>query len=258
MTPGALKEYQAIEGLPPKGSFDPAGAWRQTWRIWLLRRNPKDVNYRGFIRLRREPSADGRAFVLTVNQTTVHVSHACIHETKARIRCANDELASPRSWNIETRLFSPRDNREFSNAAVKKSSSVKDGKIQTERAGGVFVQNAPAAITSSWSILEALQRLPGPDMTPLDFAFLDELDKLKPGHRLSHREETTIPFGEEVIQVHCYQQIGQGLLPWLYYVGSDHRLLLAISGLRAYILDAHVNRQHEEVLERLSGKGRRS
>ena len=256
-TPDALSEYGGLGAPVPQGPFDPAGAWTQTWRIWLLKRSGNDVNHRGFIKLKREPSPDRETFDLRATQATIQMSQGCVHEMKARIRCANNALATPFSWSLTTRLFSARDGHEFSQAAVDKRGAIKRGKITTDRGGRIARRDAPGAVTSSWSILDALQRLPGPGTTPLEFAFLDELDKCKPNHRLTHREETTIPFGGEAVQVQCYQQIGEGLLPWMYYVDMGHRLLLAMSGLRAYILDPAAEQDHEKLLRRIGGGGRR-
>jgi hypothetical protein len=81
------------------------------------------------------------------------------------------------------------------------------------------------------------------------------MDLVKERQRLSYRERTNIHFGDAEIDVHRYQHLGRGLLPWDYYVDESGRLLLAISGIRACILlgpeAARVKRHHAEVIAEL-------
>ncbi len=258
LTPASLAEYGAIDKARPKDPFDPGGAWRQTWRLWLLRRNTKDVNHRGFIRLERRPSSSGKSFDLDITQTAIQVSQYAVHQMRARLRCAGDALATPVSWSIQTRLFSVTGDREFTEAAVQKKGSLTGGKLRTEAGGRTFEEDLSGPVTSNWSLFEALERLPGPEAPPLGFTLLDELDKIKPAQRLRFRQTTSIPFGGETVKVHCYQRLGEGHLPCYYYVDGNHRLLLMISELRAYILDADAERKHEEILKRLAGSRRRT
>ena len=174
------------------------------------------------------------------------------------MRCAAAALASPVSWSIQTRLVTAADHRELAEAAVHKKGSLSGGKLRTQAGTHSFEEDVPEPATSNWSLFEALQRLPGPEAMPLEFTLLDELDKIKPAHRLSFRESTSIPFGGEKVKVHCYQKLGEGLLPYYYYVDENHRLLLAINELRAYILDPNTEEKYQEALKRLAKRRRTS
>ena len=107
------------------------------------------------------------------------------------------------------------------------------------------------AVSSSWSILEAVQRA-GANGEQRGFTLLDEMDKAKPGYRLMESGEEKIPFGGESVPVRRYHLIGQGLLPTVYYVDENRRLLLALSGLRAYILNPEAQRIHSRELVKLA------
>ena len=54
----------------------------------------------------------------------------------------------------------------------------------------------------------------------------------------------------------CYQMIGEGLLPYLYWVDDQRRLLMAISHTRAYVFDPDAEARVAEVAETLARRRR--
>lgn len=253
LTPERLLEYGALDTPIPEAPFDPEGDWTQTWRVWLLKRNARDMNHRGYILLKRKPDTDHSSFNIEVDQAHIQTAQASVHETLARISCLANPLSTPRSWEIQTRLIDVKENREITSAATHKSGSLVDGKMKVECNNRTSLRSIPVgSVSSNWTILEALQRTMKPRETTYRFTFLDELDKIKPKHRLCHRKYTKVNFGSKTHSAHCYQQIGQGALPWLYYIDEKtSRLLLAINGLRAYILDSNTVKDHKTIVARL-------
>lgn len=68
LTPAALADYGELSTLTPAGSFDPRGAWKHTYRIWMT--GGTWANYRGYLTLERTAPADG-AFGLEVLEALV-------------------------------------------------------------------------------------------------------------------------------------------------------------------------------------------
>jgi hypothetical protein len=255
LTPELIKARDALEHPPPRGAFDPRGEWTQTWRIWLLS-HPWD-HYRGFIEIERAP-ADGGEVVLTVNQTTTQARQYAVHETLADMRCANDALATPRSWRLLSRLVDVRTDKDYASAAIDETGRMEKGRILLKIGGQTFTREAPAVATSNWSLFDAVQRLPGEGVALAPFAMLDCLDQIKERQRLTYGGEATIPFGDETVAVRRYHQIGAGIQPTVYYVDEQGRLLLSLSGLRAVILDPNVKEAHAKTMAWLAKKGQQS
>jgi hypothetical protein len=83
-----------------------------------------------------------------------------------------------------------------------------------------------------------VQHLRGKDTAPLRFALLEDLDLLKPNHRLSFAETATVKAaGGSELKLTGYEQIGEGVLPFHYWLDEQRRLLFVLSGPRAYIYD---------------------
>jgi hypothetical protein len=93
---------------------------------------------------------------------------------------------------------------------------------------------------------------------------LDHLDEPKPNQSLSYRETADVLLsgrhltkrraahldkrqarkparslrGTQPVRLHAFEQLGDGIVPWIYWVDDRGRLLVAVSGLEAYILES--------------------
>jgi hypothetical protein len=100
------------------------------------------------------------------------------------------------------------------------------------------MSKVPAPFTSNWSLFDAVQRLSGKGAAPLRFAVLEDLDLVKPNQRLTFVEGTSVAVGEgRQLALSGYERIGEGILPYHYWVDEQHRLLFVLSGPRAYLYD---------------------
>ena len=97
---------------------------------------------------------------------------------------------------------------------------------------------APGAYAVNWALFEAVGRLPREEFEPLRFTMLDHFDQLKPGQVLSYRETADVSLGGRSVRLHAYDHLGEGIVPWIYWVDDEGRLLFAVSGLEAYLLDS--------------------
>jgi len=256
LTLETLREYGALADIsPPAGRFDPNGTWKHTYQIWLVERGAS-----GYLRLERSLSADGRSVGLSVEMSVVQATRA-VYQTKVDLQCAPDALSTPRSWRIESMILDPK-GQPIDVAKVAETATVKDGTIEVTTGKHTFVRKVPSVLTSNWSLFDVVQRLSGKETKPLGFALLEDLDLLKEGQRLSYWQTTKIELGGKAIPLCGYQQTGAGILPYQYWVDDPHRLLFAISGVRAYILDPNAQKRMEQSLKKAgptlpSGKGRR-
>ena len=246
----ALKAYGALEAFArPEGEFDPAGGWRHTYRLWLV--GNRWHQYRGFLDVKRGTSDGGHSVDLEVRRSLLMSHQPAIHETTASLTCAGDALCTPRSWEIKAETLDIT-GKPFPLSRLVASASVKGGRIEGRRGGRTFDRRVPTPFTSDFSLFDVVQRLAKQETKPMRFALLQDLDEVKEEHVLSYRERLSFEIGGAGLALHCYQQIGRGILPYRYYVDGQGRLLFAISGIRAYILDPKVQVQHKRSVERLA------
>ena len=250
----ALKEYKALEGFEaPEGNFDPNGAWDHLYRLWLVA-NPWH-QYRGFFQIARSAPADG-AVELRVNRSILLSQHPAFHNTEIQMTCAADTLCTPRSWELSAETLDIH-GKPFDASRVEESASVNGGTITAKRNGRGLTRAIPTPFTSDFSLLDAVQRLPKADTKPLQFALLQDMDKIKEGQSLTYREKVDFEIGGKTLPLHCYQQIGRGLLPYRYYVDEQGRLLFAFSAVRAYIYDPKVHEQQKKSVDWLITREKR-
>jgi hypothetical protein len=251
LTPAALSDYGELDRGAEIGEFDPGGPWTQHYRIWMT--GGDWDSYRGRLILQRVPSKGG-GFELRVEQSLLISRIRAVQETQAVIQCADDPLATTKSWRLTDSVRDVKTGEAFEDAAVEQTGVVRDGEIEIVTNGLARTHRTSTPVTSNWSLFEAVQRLPGEQAPRLDFALLDNLDALKGEQRLSFREETEIAFGGSNVPVVCYNQIGRGVLPYRYYVYGPGVLLLAHTDLRAYILDPQVVETHKKKVQWLANK----
>jgi len=246
ITPELLKEHGMLDVNYPSEKFSPEGAWEQTWRIWLPGRGGPN-NKSGYLKLGRNPGADQEGLDYEVQQL-ISEDNSWAHLTEAKIQAHNDSWGTPVRWEKSTRYHTSASDgsRNIEEISSYQKDSLKN--LSLSESGQV---------ATSFTIIDAIQRMSVGNVSQLDFTLLDELDKVKENHSVSFLEETSIYFAGKSRNVRCYVEFGDGMLPWKYYVSKEGRLLLAISGMRTYILDPDCEKSYQlafETKEDLPGK----
>ncbi|OPZ17730.1 MAG: hypothetical protein BWZ10_01151 [candidate division BRC1 bacterium ADurb.BinA364] len=250
LSPEALEAYGQLPAPAAAGGFDPEGAWRQVYRIWMT--GGPSANYRGYLALERQPAAAG-SFALNIEQVFLSERMRAVHETSAQIQCSGP-LAVPSRWRLSSRVRDFATGEEYPEAAVEQEGALEGETLWIATKGEKKAHRAPAAWTANWTLFEALQRLPRSETANLKFDLLDDLDIWKTGHRLAYRGEESVLFGGQTASVARFDQIGRGCLPQRYYVDGQGRLLLSHTALRAYILDPAALDVHAAKIEALQKK----
>lgn len=233
---GFLKTFS-----PPKGAFDPHGSWKQSWLVWLTVMQPAEC---GFLEIQRERS--GSDVNLAVESAIVEMNGA--FQMKARLVCAADELCTPRSWEVETVLLDGA-GQVVPETRFRETAVVKGKLIERMRGARRRTTPAPSRFSTNWGVFDAVQRLPRRAAAPLAFTLFEDLDLAKPNQRLQYLEQVSAPAPLSV-----YQQIGEGVLPFHYWVDAQGRMLFAISGFRAHLYDPEARRK----MQTMSGNKRRT
>ena len=258
LTPASLFEMGAFSGFPtPVDWFSPTGDWTSTYRIWTCHGYRESGNdNRGFLRVRRESGKPGGPFDLQIDRRVIH-DGANVHLIRAEVNCSNDELASPNEWVLHSQFIGV-DGKPRKKLDLAEQVRV-DGRVMAiTRGGTIRRQQVSDRLTADWCLFEALQRRPFEEGPPRPFDVLEGLSLVRPGHRLSYRGLSTLKTPEIDTHLHWFQQIGTGTWPYEYWLDDRHRLVMAVTNSRAYILDdeAEVTIKQREAGSRRYEQGR--
>jgi hypothetical protein len=259
LTPALLRELHAVDKFPatPK-DFEPQANWVNMYRIWTCHGFRESGNQDvGFIRIERTAREANQPIMLKVRQEVVQTD-GLLHTLDAEIKCLNNQLASPVQWHLRSSFLDP--NRQNIHDLGTDEIAVVDGNIINVRARGghKFRREVRGLLTCDWCLFEAVQRLKFDKEPSLNFDMLEGLSLLKQGQRLSYRGDYPMKLSSNNVSLHRFDQLGDGILPYEYWLDNNHRLMAATSMNKAYILDDQAEKTIRQRIEQLRKSYRKS
>jgi len=238
LTPTLLKELDALNKLPftPR-DFKPGGNLVSTYRIWTCHGYRESGNENvGLLRIERTADSE-KTFALKIHREVVQTD-AITHIIDGTIKCRNNQLASPVEWKLQSRLTGT-DGKNISELLSSDSGKAARGAERT---------------TGDFCLFEAVQRLEYNKEISVNFDLLEGMRLSKSRHRLFYRGVSPLNMDGRDIMLHCFVQLGRGILPYEYWLDDRHRLLAVTSMNKAYILDDKA----EQIIKREAEKARKS
>jgi len=222
-----------LEGFrPPLGEHDPAGDWELSYTLYTLGSIAGSGGPMGSLVLRRKAAPAG--FVLAVDYRK-RVPPDMTQEVSGEITCRQDTLGTPKRWTYASAITAAGGG-PIKHTRLEKSATTTDGQIEIH--DGRHRRQLPVAArcTIHWALFEAVGRLPRTPFEPIRFTLLDHFDQVKPNHTLSFRRAADVMLGGQAVRLHAYDHLGEGVVPWVYWVDKQGRPLFAVSGLEAYVI----------------------
>ena len=221
ITPTVLRELGTVDEFPRTPSdFQPEGNWTNNYRIWTCHGYRESGNQTvGSLRITRRTESE-KGFILEVQQEIIQTDGQ-IEIIEARIKCLCDGLATPTESQLERRFKNLKDKSRSSRFIRKR----------------IFSEGSIAGKASDWSLFESVQRMDFNEKSSISFDLLEGMSVLKEKHKLSYRGVYPMVIDTESVPLHCFVQLGRGILPTEYWLDSSHRLLTVISMNKAYILE---------------------
>ncbi len=220
---------------PPDGDFDTGRDWQLSWGVYTMGAIRGPGGPAGTLKIARKDLANETA-ALTIDYRKA-APGGFRQQVTAELRCRTDRLCTPLNWTYAAKIVD-RAGTPIEVTSLKKSATVTDGVVEIADGRHRRRIELPKQYTVNWSLFEAVGRLPREQFDPLRFAMLDHFDQLKPDQVLSFRGTHNVLLGTRTVPLHSYGQIGQGIVPWVYWVDRSGRLLFAVSGLEAYLLQS--------------------
>jgi len=223
----ALRRFE-----PPKGDFDPAGSWEQTWQVCTLAGRAAAVRPVGRLTLRRGVSGKTARLNVTYRR---NVTGGRQEVTGTLEGPADDPLAAPRRWSFRIRLFDTK-GQPIPGTDIARRAAFADGRITVADATETRTLDPAGPYTVNWSLFDAVQRLPGGKTPAHTFTLIDHFDQAKSGTTLAFRREMDVQVaGGRAIATRAYEQLGRGNVPWVYWTDASGRLLWVVAGLEGYV-----------------------
>jgi hypothetical protein len=228
-----LKDFR-----PPEGPHDPHGDWTLAYGVYTLGAIRGHGGRIGQLLVRRESGDAGGAVVHVDYRKNVRPDLA--QKVAARITCRGGALATPVRWTCSSEIVRAADGAEtpIENTRLEKSATAEDGQVEIRDGEHARRLSIPTPFVVNWALFEAVGRLPREPFDPIHFAMLDHFDQIKGDQVLSYRQWVDVLLAGQRARLHAYDHLGQGIVPWVYWVDDPGRLLFAVSGLEAYLLES--------------------
>jgi len=222
---------------PPPDEFDPCGRWKLTYGVYTfaaITSGATPGNRTGTLTMSREPREGGSVVELDFEKLLVGGS---TQKVVARLVCRDDALATPTKWDCSSEFFDRRKD-PLPRSRLRKSATLAGSRMEIDDGKYTQVIEIDGPFTINWALFEAMGRLPRGPFSPLEFTMLDHFDQVKRGQTLAFRKSLSTKLGNRDVRLHAFDQLGRGIVPWVYWVDDAGRLLIAMAGLEAYILDS--------------------
>jgi len=223
-----LSNYQL-----PSSSFESTKNWSNSYNIYNLR---LPISLAGKLNISRK-NLSSEKVALRINYERYGIGGAK-QTTKASISCKNDTLLTPLNWQLDFECFDAESKRQ-KNIKLEYRAVVKDNRIIISEKTGLCRQlTVEPPYTINWSLFDVVQRLPIENFKPIMFTMLDHFEQIKLQQRLSYRETLAVEFNGTETVLHAYEQTGRGIVPWVYWLDKNARLVFVISGIEGYLLES--------------------
>ncbi len=248
LTPDMLDVTGGLVNFPPVYSdFDPDADWTNTYRIFTCHGYRKTGNdNQGLLRIRRR-RRDKATFNLKVSQRIVN-SEAIVNLIDADIVCKHDALASPVRWTLSNR-FIGSDEKPVADLSFEETAQITNNLLEIKTGDETVKRNITQPLTADFCLFEAVQRLEFERIILPSFSILEGMSLFKADQHLSYRGRQDFITSGKTMRLHWFCQLGNGILPYEYYLDDNHRLLIVVTGARAYIMDEKADaivRKYEE------------
>jgi hypothetical protein len=213
-------------------TFDPSGSWRHSFV--LVEHSPslkgRRIRNRGHLVLDRKATDEG--FTLDV-EILARRWPAGAFRSRITIEAEADVLATPRSWQLNATVLDEND-EPMAITLVEQSGRVGDGWVEitgpkTRR------HDLQGPMTANWTLWDAVQRLAGGTPPQEAFIMVEDMDLLKPAQTLVFAGEIDIELSGQSLHLRGYRQLGEGILPYHYWLDDAGRCIWAYGGRKGFL-----------------------
>jgi hypothetical protein len=154
---------------------------------------------------------------------------------KGRIVTLDDALATPLSWECDTRVATGPDEPPYLNSGHTWKGSHKNGVVAYSSGEVSLKKTVPHDNLSwKWGLINLAQKMVPED--EIHFSTLDEMDMIYEHQYIRLRKYQEIDTGSGPENFRVYDVLGDGLIPTVYWVDELDRVVFIINGMEAFVL----------------------
>jgi hypothetical protein len=153
------------------------------------------------------------------------------------ITARNDLLATPVSWECETKISDNAAGTPFIDTLHQWKGSFKNGQIYY-KSGSNSNRKKPASknLSWKWGIINLVQKMTAQSVYEIHFSALDEMDMVYDHQYVRFRKKQLIDCGSRNLEFSVFDVLGDGIIPTVYWVDNFNRVVFIITGVEAYVL----------------------
>jgi hypothetical protein len=247
----------------PDEPFDPAGDWRLDYGVYTftsLQQGPAPGGLVGRMTLVRKTIGENQADLSLAYEKN---GPGTVQKVAATIRCGTDALSTPVRWQYSAEVVDS-DAKLYENSKIAKRAVAADGRIEIVDDHSTRHIGMSGPFTINWALWDAVMRMPRGEGAPIRFTMLDHFDQVKRRQTVAFRTSAVVTLGqrrtkEQIgqelekgriqqtrwtltggrdVTLHAFEQLGEGIVPWVYWTDDQGRLLFVVAGLEVYLLDS--------------------
>ncbi len=247
----------------PNEPFEPNGQWQLDYGVYSFTsqaQGPTPGGLVGTMSLARKPLQEGEA-ELTLNYKKT--GPGTVQNVAGKIRCKTDSLATPVQWEYSVEVVGA-EGKPYPNSRIAKRAEASEGRVDVVDDHGTRRLAINGALAINWTLWDAVMRMPRQKAEPIRFTMLDHFDQIKHRQTIAFRKSSVVTLGQSPVQeqsgqelekgrirqarwattggedvtLHGFEQLGEGIVPWVYWTDDQGRLLFVVAGLEVYILNS--------------------
>ena len=160
-----------------------------------------------------------------------------IYIFQGQITTRDDMLASPLTWECETKISDGTAGSPFMDTLHQWKGSFKNGQVYY-KSGLNSSKKKPVNknLSWKWGIINLVQKMAEQSVPEIHFSALDEMDMLYEHQYARFRNKQQIDCGSGNVEFSVYDVLGDGIIPTVYWVDNFNRVVFIITGVEAYVL----------------------
>lgn len=235
LTPSLAYEIGYFDGyMWPTEIFDANQNWLNVYNIYHCsgRRegSKKEIGYLSI----SKSNVENESIHLNIIEKIFTVDNFQ-NTVEANVDCLNDFLTTPNQWTLASRII--ESNKEILDLTFEEKSKIEANKLIVKKNQKEIITDIPQIITSNWSIINSLQNQ-FVERLPHSFDVLEDLRKLKTNHKIYNQGIDVLNYAGNRHELQHFCRIGNGILPFNYWINSKGRILMMSTHNRLYLLQS--------------------
>lgn len=154
-----------------------------------------------------------------------------------QVTTAEDLLATPLSWECETKIVRKGEEEPYLNSGHRWKGSFSEGHIYYQSGDSKLKKDRiDGELSWKWGLMHTVQKMAEQSVEEVHFSALDELDMVYEHQYARFRKKQMVDCGRGPVEFTVIDVLGDGIIPTVYWVDDKFRLCFIVTGVEAYMI----------------------